>query len=348
MKRVLSILLAIAVMMSALSLPVFAEDEESSGLWNSAKGLFGNAVSTVTEAATNAYDSAADALGDKTEYLGGKLNDLLANANGAFSSAKEWTKAFIDEQGKTVSATAGTAYENLGDWLSVTGDTSMDVLHVAFNSVAASMGIVGDSATELWNTIQYYAEINNITPATMVKLALSIMTMVVLSRTKLDNTSVGGAANDAASEYVEETLKLWLENFNITDQESADKALAEITESVDGYMDENTWVCQSCGSENHGQFCSGCGSERPKKADTWKCESCGETNHGRFCSNCGLPRPIERETWICDSCGETNIGNYCTGCGAPCPDVEDTWICSECGQESLGKFCSNCGSPRPE
>lgn len=323
MKRLLSVLLVISIMASGLS-------------------FLSGCGSDVKKAAKDAYNSAADVLGDKTELVGGKLNDLLANANGAFSSASEWTKAFIGEQGRSISATAGTAYENLGDWLSVTGDTSMDVLHVAFNNVAASMGIVGDSATELWNTIQHYAEINNITPATMVKLALSIMTVVVLSKVGGSETIVG----ETAKNYVEDTLELWLENFNITDQKSAEKALAEITESVDGYMDENTWVCQSCGNENHGQFCSGCGVERPKKADTWECKSCGEKNHGRFCSNCGLPRPIERETWICVECGESNTGNYCTSCGTPCPAVEDTWICSECGQESLGQFCSNCGSPR--
>ena len=74
------------------------------------------------------------------------------------------------------------------------------------------------------------------------------------------------------------------------------------------------WSC-SCGTENHGRFCSSCGKPRPQDAE-WIC-ACGEKNNGRFCSACGKPRPQDAE-WTC-ACGEKNKGNFCTSCGKPRP-----------------------------
>lgn len=344
MKRIISIILSVAIIAMSLSLPVFAEDKESNDTISSVKDFFGSAAAGIADAAADVFNTASGTLSEKADALGVKLSDLLENANGVFSSASEWTRAFISEQGDHISEAAAASYENLSSWLSVSGENSLDVLHIAFDNVAKSMGIVGDSAEKLWDTIQYYAEINNITPATMVKLALSIMTMILVSHVVGKDTRVGQAAED----YVINTLTIWFESFHVTDQESADKALAEITESVDSYMDENTWVCKSCGQENHGKYCFECGAERPKAAETWVCENCGEKNQGRFCSECGQARPIEQDDWVCVECGQENVGNYCTNCGASCPAVEDTWVCRECGQTNLGRFCTDCGAPRTD
>lgn len=50
----------------------------------------------------------------------------------------------------------------------------------------------------------------------------------------------------------------------------------------------DVWTC-SCGAQNHGKFCSECGSPRPAPGP-WTC-SCGNVNQGKFCSECGKPRP---------------------------------------------------------
>ena len=47
------------------------------------------------------------------------------------------------------------------------------------------------------------------------------------------------------------------------------------------------WMCR-CGTENHGNFCTECGTQRPKAE--WIC-SCGSVNHGKFCTECGAKRP---------------------------------------------------------
>ena len=49
------------------------------------------------------------------------------------------------------------------------------------------------------------------------------------------------------------------------------------------------WICTRCQNENHGKFCSECGSPRPV-SESWVC-SCGTQNTGKFCSECGKPRP---------------------------------------------------------
>ncbi len=49
------------------------------------------------------------------------------------------------------------------------------------------------------------------------------------------------------------------------------------------------WICPRCQNENHGKFCSECGSPRPV-SESWVC-GCGTQNTGKFCSECGKPRP---------------------------------------------------------
>ena len=63
-----------------------------------------------------------------------------------------------------------------------------------------------------------------------------------------------------------------------------------------------------------------CGS---KSTDTWICEVCGKETSGNYCSNCGAERPDDtRAEWICSSCGSTSIGSYCSNCGNPKPEQE--------------------------
>ena len=78
------------------------------------------------------------------------------------------------------------------------------------------------------------------------------------------------------------------------------------------------WVCRSCGSQNTGKFCSGCGNPRPVQQAGWKC-FCGTTNTGRFCNECGTTRFEPRQIW-CSEC---------------------SWTIEEEGQ--VPKFCPNCG-----
>ena len=81
--------------------------------------------------------------------------------------------------------------------------------------------------------------------------------------------------------------------------------------------------------------------------ETWTCPECGTENVKKFCAECGTPKPLplepeEPSTWICPNCGEENVKKFCAECGTPKPE-ETIWICPQCGEQNEGKFCGECG-----
>lgn len=275
MMRGLSLFLVLLMLLSVPA-PVLAEEkDDDSGFLGSAKNLFGNLAESAGDAAGSAWDATSS-----------WAQDTWSAAGGVFTNAADWADAFFSEQGSKINDKAVSMYGDLSSWLSVTGDDSLDVLHTAFNEAAASLGIVGDQASELWDTIQFYADYYNLTPETIIKFCLSIMVFAAAKKIHAEDTIVG----ETAKEYVENTLAEWIEKFEIIDQESADEAIEDLEKAVDRNLEELSWLCPSCGEENIGNFCSNCGSARPEEV-SWLCPSCRQENEGNFCSNCGAPRP---------------------------------------------------------
>lgn len=60
-------------------------------------------------------------------------------------------------------------------------------------------------------------------------------------------------------------------------------------------------------------------------ADAWTCTSCGTENEGKFCQGCGAPKPV---SWTC-FCGTVNSSKFCQNCGTKQFSLDDI-ECSEC------------------
>lgn len=74
-------------------------------------------------------------------------------------------------------------------------------------------------------------------------------------------------------------------NVNALYQQASQNNAQQSTQPTSG-----GWTCPNCGNENHGNFCSGCGTKKPE-SNTWFCPECGTKNTGKFCSNCGCKKP---------------------------------------------------------
>lgn len=93
-------------------------------------------------------------------------------------------------------------------------------------------------------------------------------------------------------------------------------------QSVSNAMNENQWVCPTCGQSATTNFCPNCGTKKvqPKPAvESWNC-SCGLSDITTpFCPNCGSKKPVVEEnanTWDCE-CGEKGISTpFCPICGS--------------------------------
>ena len=86
----------------------------------------------------------------------------------------------------------------------------------------------------------------------------------------------------------------------------------------------------------------------PIPADTWKCESCGSENTGKFCQGCGAPKPAPAQpaaNWTC-VCGTVNTGKFCQNCGTKQFTINDI-ECSECSWRAepgdvFTGYCPSC------
>ena len=239
MKRFMSLLLVWGIVLSCM-VPVFASDNKSNDILGAAKGFLGGLA-----------DDASKTVGDFWDNAATEITSALESTGSTLSTASAWTSAFFAEQGSRISESTAAMAGDLSTWFSVTGEDSLEVLHTAFIGLAAGLNLAGDQVSELWDTMLYYAELNNITPVSMAKLTLAIMATLALRGTKVGELS---------EDYVWNTLETWFQNFDITDEESAEAALEDIEESMTEYLDAVSWVCPDCGQENTGNFCSNCGA----------------------------------------------------------------------------------------
>lgn len=102
--------------------------------------------------------------------------------------------------------------------------------------------------------------------------------------------------------------------------------------------------------EHHGQ-------EYKVNQETWICPECNTENSKKFCMECGCSKPepvveeiLEKEEWTCPDCGNVNEAKakFCMECGTKKPEEPKPWTCPDCGNlnEAKAKFCMECGTKK--
>ena len=78
----------------------------------------------------------------------------------------------------------------------------------------------------------------------------------------------------------------------------------------------HTWENASESSGNLNTIRNHDGAGQPNDPDFWTCPECGTTNHNNYCTFCGSPRPVRKDPFLC-SCGHQNLANskFCGNCG---------------------------------
>ena len=227
MKERIALLLVISIF--AFCFSGLAEQNDG-GLLGSIGGLFDNAIDEAGQFVNNAVDDADEFINSAGESIDGVVNDagnvigeFWESTSGFASDSWNWAEALVAEQGEAISRYAVEAYGNLNSWLDITGDSSLDTLKGIFDVVSTNLGIAGDKATELWDSVYQYSVEHNIDMVVMAKLTIAILIRIYLSDTK---------AGEMAGEDIDEIVLDWFSNFNINTEEDAENALSNLEQSL--------------------------------------------------------------------------------------------------------------------
>lgn len=223
MKRFLSALLIIAM----ISVNTFTIAEEKEDLWGQIGGFLGGVASGAGDMLDKAEDTlgkAGEVVGEVANDAGQTISDLLNSAGERASDAWTWISEFTSEQGSNVSQTATKAITDLQTWVNTNGTNAQEQLKFVFTSMAEKIGIAGDKAAEIWNSILEYAREKNIDPIILIKLTLAIMVKIYLG--KLSKTANSMADAEILSDA--NTIISWFCDNQIDTEKAAENALGLI------------------------------------------------------------------------------------------------------------------------
>lgn len=225
MKRMIAALLIIAM----ISVSTLAVAEEKKGLW----GQIGDFLGEVATGAGDMLDKAGDALnrageaaGEAANSAGQTIGDLWSSAGDKASNAWTWIRDFTSEQGSNVSEAATKVFTDLKTWVNTNGANAQEQLEAVFDSMAEKIGVAGDTAAQIWNSILSYARERNITPIVLIKLTLAIMAKIYLG--KISKTVNIMADAEILSDA--NTIISWFCDNQIDSEKNAEKALELIQE----------------------------------------------------------------------------------------------------------------------
>ena len=176
--------------------------------------------------AGDTLNKAGEAVGEAANSAGQKIGDLWSSAEDKATNAWTWISEFTSEQGDNVSQAATEVITDLKSWVNTNGANAQEQLEAVFNSMAEKIGVAGDKAAEIWNSILAYAKERNINPIVLVKLTLAIMAKIYLG--KISKTVRIMADAEILSDA--NTIISWFCDNQIDSEKAAVKALELIQE----------------------------------------------------------------------------------------------------------------------
>lgn len=203
MKKVICLILSIII--TALSTAAFAENKDDG------KG--------VLDSINDAWQSLAEETGGAWEEVGDSAVALWESLVSAASETWSWTKDYFSGKYDEVLDGIPGFVDNMNVWLAETGVSALSVLKDAFDNVAAELDMKAEEVSALWNAIDDYAETNEIKKTDVIKLTLAALVQIDSDKADTDKP-------------MSEKVIDWFNDNGITDQTTADAAIAALREAL--------------------------------------------------------------------------------------------------------------------
>lgn len=235
MKKTMCITLAIVILL----FNIFANAEETpeTDFFGSIGGFFSDTINNAGEALDNATKDATGFFNDVGENISSAVDDVGASVIEFWNStsaktgdAWNWTSTLVEEAGNKMNKSVINSISDLQSWVTLTDENALSILKNVFETVASSIGMAGDKATELWDMIYQYSVEKNINMVVLVKLTLAIMVRVSLGGDML--------VGEMAGNYIDQVVMDWFADFNIESNEDAENALKSLENSLEEAVTE--------------------------------------------------------------------------------------------------------------
>lgn len=247
MKKIIALLLVMALAYSAVSVS-FAEEEQKS------RGFFGSVGSFFSDTWSDASGWIEGAWKDTTQWLDGAwgdaskwveqawndssswVSDIWGDASGWASDTVStwWTKTFktvtkdsqniwtwVQDKSDSLKTKGSDILENAKDAIAAAGDSAEEKVRETILVLLDKLGIQEAEAGKVWDTIQAYAEQKGISTLAAAKLSVPYLMQLWMESTEQSNGSIPAVA-------VAQYLTGVIEKLKIKDNVDANELISQL------------------------------------------------------------------------------------------------------------------------
>lgn len=253
MKRTVIVLAFVFLMVISTG---FADEEQPQSIWDSVGSWFGQAAEDTSNWASQVWNDASKwvggAWGDASKWVKQTWNnsstwaveiwgdvstwavDTYENTSGAVSAW--WTETYNKVTGSRngtwgwiteKSASLNTDLkEKLATIQSAVSDGKVDAVKAVFDKMLSDLGLTGEDAAKVWNTVKSYAEEKGISHLSTAKLALPYLFQLTVDSSN--------SKNDIPAIAIAQYITAIVEKLNISSEEDASVLVQLLTETLKG------------------------------------------------------------------------------------------------------------------